>query len=308
MATHPRPTVRARRTDSVAELERATGIPSATLRVWERRYGFPQPQRDSRGHRTYDGTQLHKLQLVARLIARGERPGRLLGQSAGELQAMLAEPVEAPGLDDPLLPLLQALDVQGVTRHLLQHLEARGLEAFVCETVAGSAALVGQAWSCGRLQPHEEHLYTECAQQVLRTALAGLRPVAAGARPRVLLATLTGEQHGLGLLMVQVLLAREQCASLPLGLGLAPNQIAAAAARWAPDAVALSVSEHAGVRQVLAQLLQLRSLLPKPVALWLGGGSRALARSEVAGLHGVRVFRSIAGLPPAVREFRQPAR
>ena len=30
---------------TIAEVEERTGVASATLRQWERRYGFPKPQR-----------------------------------------------------------------------------------------------------------------------------------------------------------------------------------------------------------------------------------------------------------------------
>ena len=33
---------------SIAAVERDTGLSKDTLRVWERRYGFPAPQRDAR--------------------------------------------------------------------------------------------------------------------------------------------------------------------------------------------------------------------------------------------------------------------
>ncbi len=39
---------------SIADIERETGLGKDTLRVWERRYGFPQPLRDARGDRLYD--------------------------------------------------------------------------------------------------------------------------------------------------------------------------------------------------------------------------------------------------------------
>ena len=34
---------------SIAEVERDTGLARATVRIWERRYGFPAPLRDDRG-------------------------------------------------------------------------------------------------------------------------------------------------------------------------------------------------------------------------------------------------------------------
>jgi MerR family transcriptional regulator, light-induced transcriptional regulator len=38
---------------SIGELARLTGVPAATLRSWEGRYGFPRPQRLEGGHRRY---------------------------------------------------------------------------------------------------------------------------------------------------------------------------------------------------------------------------------------------------------------
>ncbi|NNU42468.1 MerR family transcriptional regulator [Ramlibacter montanisoli] len=72
-------------------MEQATGIARATLRIWERRYGFPQPGRDLRGERSYPDEQVRKLRLIADLMARGHRPGRLVELSATQL-ASLAGP------------------------------------------------------------------------------------------------------------------------------------------------------------------------------------------------------------------------
>ena len=38
---------------SIAAVERDTGLSKDTLRVWERRYGFPTPDRDGFGERAY---------------------------------------------------------------------------------------------------------------------------------------------------------------------------------------------------------------------------------------------------------------
>ena len=46
---------------SIAAVERDTGIGKDTLRVWERRYGFPVPERDVHGERIYPMSQVEKL-------------------------------------------------------------------------------------------------------------------------------------------------------------------------------------------------------------------------------------------------------
>ena len=58
--------VRERRAEaavSIAAVERETGLSKDTLRVWERRYGFPTPARDGKGERVYSSAQLERLRL-----------------------------------------------------------------------------------------------------------------------------------------------------------------------------------------------------------------------------------------------------
>ena len=75
----------------IAPVERETGLPKDTLRVWERRYGFPQPDRDASGDRLYPEAQVAQLRVVKRLMDRGLRPGRLLKLDAAALQALAEE-------------------------------------------------------------------------------------------------------------------------------------------------------------------------------------------------------------------------
>ena len=63
---------------SIADVERDTGLSKDTLRVWERRYGFPMPARDALGERQYDNDQLIRLRHIRRLIDAGHRPGRVV--------------------------------------------------------------------------------------------------------------------------------------------------------------------------------------------------------------------------------------
>jgi DICT domain-containing protein len=51
---------------SIGELVARTGVSEPTLRMWERRHGFPMPERTARGHRRYSAEQA---QLVERVVA-----------------------------------------------------------------------------------------------------------------------------------------------------------------------------------------------------------------------------------------------
>jgi len=59
---------------SIAAVERDTGLSKDALRIWERRYGFPTPQRDGSGERAYPLEQVEKLRIVKRLMDGGHRP------------------------------------------------------------------------------------------------------------------------------------------------------------------------------------------------------------------------------------------
>jgi len=52
---------------SIGELSRRTGVPTATLRSWEARHGFPEPIRFDGGHRRYDEQHVGLVTEVARL-------------------------------------------------------------------------------------------------------------------------------------------------------------------------------------------------------------------------------------------------
>jgi DNA-binding transcriptional MerR regulator len=56
---------------NIGMVERITSIPAATLRAWERRYGFPRALRTAGGHRLYSERDIQLLRLVKHHIDRG---------------------------------------------------------------------------------------------------------------------------------------------------------------------------------------------------------------------------------------------
>src|SRR6476646_9307924 len=73
---------------TIAAVERDVGLSKDVLRVWERRYGFPAPNRDPNGERVYPVGQVLRLRLIKRLMDKGLRPGRLMAASVEELEAL----------------------------------------------------------------------------------------------------------------------------------------------------------------------------------------------------------------------------
>src|SRR5689334_3559861 len=56
---------------TIGEVETRTGVPTATLRSWEQRFGFPTPLRSAGGQRRYSEEQVEQVIRVLDERARG---------------------------------------------------------------------------------------------------------------------------------------------------------------------------------------------------------------------------------------------
>lgn len=282
---------------TIADIERDTGLSKDTLRVWERRYGFPSPQRDSRGQRRYDESQFARLRQIRRLIDAGHRPRQVVSlplEALVQLNTQAARgriqtPSDAsPAAVSPTLPsktlqawmeMLHRYDARALRQDLLRMLEEHGLARTLLDGVAPMNERVGDAWRAGDIAVHQEHLYTEVVQSVLREAISQVALARPLASPRVLLTTLPGEAHGLGLLMAECFLVLEGCEPVSLGLQTPVSDIVNAVALSGAHVVGLSVTATTNSRDVLSALDQLRSRLPPQVKIWTGGQCPALMRA-----------------------------
>jgi len=293
----------------IAAVERDTGLSKDTLRVWERRYGFPQPARDANGERVYPSDQVDKLRLLKRLMDQGHRPGKIAEQSLEQLQALAeagngsASPASSEQRSDdalgPFLELVTEHRVEDLRRELSMLTVKVGLARFVTDVIAPLTALVGETWARGRLAIFEEHLYTESVQGVLRNAITSIPHP--GESPRVLLTTVPQEPHGLGVLMAEAMFALEGARCVPLGVRTPVMEIVRGAESQQIDIVALSFSPVVNPYQVTESLKELRAQLPAATELWAGGSSPVLQRRPPAG---VRVLGSLEDVGPAVAGWR----
>lgn len=290
---------------AIGAVERDTGLSKDTLRIWERRYGFPTPRRDANGERVYAQSQVRRLHLIKRLIDQGHRPGAIVPRNPSELEKLAQ--TQAPAgrtASEPHAQFMQTLkshDVDEMQQFLNNHLMRQGLETFVIETVAGLNVTVGEAWSRGELAVHEEHLYAQQIENTLRHAIF-LASHRAGA-PRVLLTSVPGEQHRIGLLMVEALLSAAGASCIALGVQTPVGDIALAAAAHRVNIVALSFSSVFQPAAAQQSLRDLRGALASSVSIWAGGQGLQRVR-EVAG---VRIVRDLASLKDALADWRASA-
>jgi MerR family transcriptional regulator, light-induced transcriptional regulator len=295
---------------SIAAVERDTGLLKDTLRVWERRYGFPSPARDAFGERAYSLEQVDKLRVIRRLIDAGHRPGRIIGLDVEQLQLLANEVTAAPrNLEQAeqeatnlqaYIDLIKSHKIEELRRSLGQVLMRQGLESFVVDVAAPLTRMVGEAWVRGYLEIFEEHLFTESMQIILRNSIGNAPAPARG--PRVLLTTFPQESHGLGLLMAEALMVLEGARCISLGTMTPIWDIVLAATSQNVDVVALSFSSAMNQNTIIDGLNELRAKLPATTEIWAGGSCPVLVRKPPKD---VVVIAQLDQIKPAVARWRR---
>lgn len=280
---------------SIGALSAATGIPVETIRSWERRHGFPVAERKPSGHRVYALDTVARLRLIAEALGRGHRAAEVVAASESELESLLAAlprwPTDnrAPASHAPVSPVsgaeehfaaIRSFDAEQLKRSFQADWAGLGPLRFVQDRAAPFLHAIGEAWSAGTLDVRHEHFASSCLGDFLRTARIPMDDRATG--PVMALATLPGEQHGMGLQMSAVVCAAAGWRALMLGTDTPIAQIAALAREAPVTAVAISCAAPRR-RQTAERLRTLRRRLPRGVAL-LVGGSGAPATASRAGL------------------------
>ena len=291
---------------NIGTVERETGLSKDTLRVWERRYGFPQPVRDANGERAYPSDQVDKLRLIRRLMDRGMRPGKIVSAPVDVLVSHLE------GTRNAYEPARQGFAQAGEVLSLIREHRANelceflglmllrmGLKQFVTDVVAPLNVVVGAEWVQGRIAIFEEHLYTEQVQHLLRHAIGSFPQ--ASQRPRVLLTTLPGEEHQLGLLMAHACMVVDGAQCISLGVQTPAREIAQAAKAHDVNIVGISFSAATQSHVAFAALADLRRQVQPDIDLWAGGSLWERSRRK---LDGVEMISDLTGISDAIESWR----
>jgi len=293
---------------SIGAVSKATGIPVETLRTWERRYGFPKPERTDSGHRKYRTSTITHLKLISEALERGHRPVNVMDKSVDTLKVLLdlidsadvtpsdsrmtrAEPpapassapinILRPGTGQHITPQTMHAIVEGWVNAMMR-LDHEGLQQsfesvwfrvgpmnFLNQLVAPFLEQIGTAWFEGRIAV----LHEQFASNQLRKFLSSQwRPLSQRAKgPRVVCTTLPGEYHAIGLHMVSVVMSLAGCQVLFLGIDTPIATVVQSTTQAQAEVVLISVSSAANTEHVTAQLTELTEQLPDDVTLLTGG-------------------------------------
>lgn len=279
---------------------RRTGLSADVIRVWERRYRAVSPRRTGTNRRLYSDADVERLVLLRRATLAGRAIGSVAHVSLAELLALVEgdevaaskaprrpdagvrRAEAAPTILESALSAVRELDAVRLRAVLNVAAVDLGAPALLEQVLAPLLDAVGEAWRCGTLRIHQEHLASALVRSLLEAALAAHTRGFDG--PELLVATPAGDAHELGALMIAVLAAAEGWRVTYLGGSLPLDELAAAARARGSRAVALSIVFRAGDPDLVEELRDLRRALPGHAALLVGGraaGSYAAVLSEI---------------------------
>ncbi len=267
---------------SISLVSRETGISVATLRKWEQRYGFPKPNRNNGYARSYSHEDIVQLHEIKRLIDQGAKPSQLLTDNSiifkqpNKSTSSIIKNPQANFIDNALRILIQN-EMKRLPALLEKKLKKLGIFDFVEQIAQPLTIAVGEKWSSGELSTFVEHYYTQKMALILMN-VSKRKESDSKNLPRVLLTTLSGEKHTLGLAMVQALLFNENACCINLGAELPLSEFPKVVNNYHINIVGLSFSSAFPKRAILPALKALRADLPAEIDLWIGGtGAKRLS-------------------------------
>lgn len=258
--------------------ERA-GVPVASLRAWERRYGVVHPARTDAGYRLYDDAAVERLRTMRRLIGAGWSASAAAGAViSGDVPI---EPSGAPAasgmatevLVERLVEGARQIDAAGVGDVLDELFLRASFEHAVGELLFPALRALGAAWASGEVSVAGEHLVSQAVLQRLLAAFAaaGVEPTGRGS---VVVGLPPGSQHEIGALSFATVCRRRGLPVVYLGpnLPVADWLTATATAR----AAVLGVATRRDVRSALQAARAISESHPATIVA-LGGAAASAA-------------------------------
>ena len=269
---------------SIGELARLTGITTHTLRVWEKRYGTPRSQRLPSGHRRYPKEDVPRLRAIVKALDSGYRASKVVSGTLEELHGLMGlQPLidsnqkSIQENDNSSNELLVERWIKGIHEYdddcLIQGFHEQwnksGPLKFIIDCMVPLIERIGNGWESGELTIPHEHFATECIDGFLTSKWRQLNNRKEGWK--LLMATLPGEKHNLGLLMSAVVASLSGAKIIYLGLDTPLEDVISTANKFEPELLCFSISCGQKALDTEDGLLRVRSELKKKIKIISGG-------------------------------------
>ena len=226
---------------TIAEL---TGIPSTTLRAWERRYGLLKPARTPKGHRLYSSEDIELVRKISSLLKNNHTISEAIRLVKNPDQLSLIAP--APGEDhwnsfqQQLLNAIEVFNDQNLDKVYNDALAIYPIDMVTEHVIIPVMKILGERWREREAGIAEEHFFSAFLRNKLGARFHHETHRSRGRQ--ILVACLPGEQHELGILLYCIAAIGRGYRILYLGTDMPVEQIPPVVERTEVSAVLLSAS------------------------------------------------------------------
>lgn len=195
---------------TMAQIVTLTGIKAHTLRKWETRYNFLNPERTDTNIRYYSDNQLKKLLNISVLTRNGYRISKIDKMSDAEIHKTISDSIVEGNYEDEISALvISMLDMDEVVFNeiLRTQIVKKGLLDTVTELIYPFLNQVGVLWGINKVMPAQEHFISNLIKKKMFSSI-DLLPNPHKDAPSILMFLTEEEYHEIGLLLAYYI-ARE---------------------------------------------------------------------------------------------------
>jgi len=197
---------------TIKDLEKISGIKAHTIRIWEQRYNFLQPQRTETNIRSYSADELKVILNVSLLNKYGFKISHIDKMSSEQMEekimALNQLDAQKERVVNALIKEMVGLNMVAFERQLDLYIGQKGIEKAINEIIFPYLERVGILWVTNHINPAQEHLATNIVRQKIILGIERLTPLLTYTK-RIVLFLPEGEYHELGLLYVHFLLKQK---------------------------------------------------------------------------------------------------
>lgn len=273
---------------TIKDLESLSGIKAHTIRIWEQRYSFLNPQRTETNIRYYTNEELKTILNISLLNKYGFKISHIDRMSSSEIKDKILSLSQAEAnqerIINDLIQHMADMDMDSFETVLDTYISARGIEKTITYIIFPYLEKIGILWVTNHINPAQEHLVTNIIRQKL---IVGIESTVCHIKvsKTALLFLPEGEHHELGLLFMYYLLKSRGVKVLYIGANVPLADIEYVTKLKKPDflyAHLTSVAHHFNFEKFLTKF-NLR--IPATPLIISGQLSQSYKKKTIGNIH-----------------------
>ena len=210
----------------IRTISELTGVPTTTLRAWERRYGLLKPERTAKGHRLYGTEDIELVKEIVKLLKNNH--------TISEAIRIIKNPELSPmsgnvgdghwaGYQERMLKSIEGFNEQNLDKTYNEALSIYPIDMVTEHVIIPVLTTLGEQWQNREAGIAEEHFFSAFLRNKLGARLHHEAQRSRGSK--ILVSCLPGEYHELGILLFCIAAIGHGYQILYLGTDMPPAQL-----------------------------------------------------------------------------------